>query len=119
MKGKSPTRGKDLGCTVCSGPDTSGQEFPRLASHSNLRSHNGQADKVPIAGTPDSGLKDAAGENPSGPVAQWLEPTAHNGLVAGSSPAGPTTAFARAFGAQLQKRQLRRSLGAGGLAQHL
>ena len=25
-----------------------------------------------------------------GPVAQWLEPTAHNGLVAGSSPAGPT-----------------------------
>ncbi len=26
-----------------------------------------------------------------GPVAQWLEPTAHNGLVAGSSPAGPTT----------------------------
>src|SRR3954464_9752481 len=27
----------------------------------------------------------------SGPVAQWLEPTAHNGLVAGSSPAGPTT----------------------------
>ncbi len=28
---------------------------------------------------------------PAGPVAQWLEPTAHNGLVAGSSPAGPTT----------------------------
>lgn len=26
-----------------------------------------------------------------GPVAQWLEPTAHNGLVAGSSRAGPTT----------------------------
>ncbi len=26
-----------------------------------------------------------------GPVAQWLEPTAHNGLVAGSSPAGPTS----------------------------
>ena len=25
-----------------------------------------------------------------GPVAQRLEPTAHNGLVAGSSPAGPT-----------------------------
>src|SRR5215218_4751223 len=25
-----------------------------------------------------------------GPVAQWLEPSAHNGLVAGSSPAGPT-----------------------------
>ena len=27
----------------------------------------------------------------AGPVAQWLEPAAHNGLVAGSSPAGPTT----------------------------
>ncbi len=30
-----------------------------------------------------------------GPVAQWLEPTAHNGLVAGSSPAGPTIDFNR------------------------
>jgi hypothetical protein len=29
-----------------------------------------------------------------GPVAQWLEPAAHNGLVAGSSPAGPTSALA-------------------------
>jgi hypothetical protein len=27
---------------------------------------------------------------PIGPVAQWLEPTAHNGLVGGSSPARPT-----------------------------
>src|SRR5262245_64505441 len=27
----------------------------------------------------------------TGPVAQWLEPTAHNGLVGGSSPPGPTT----------------------------
>ncbi len=25
-----------------------------------------------------------------GPVAQWLEPDAHNGLVGGSSPSGPT-----------------------------
>jgi hypothetical protein len=32
----------------------------------------------------------------AGPVAQWLEPAAHNGLVAGSSPAGPTnTSHAR------------------------
>jgi hypothetical protein len=30
-----------------------------------------------------------------GPVAQWLEPAAHNGLVAGSSPAGPTTQSAK------------------------
>lgn len=28
---------------------------------------------------------------PAGPVAQWSEPAAHNRLVAGSSPAGPTT----------------------------
>jgi hypothetical protein len=28
-----------------------------------------------------------------GPVAQWLEPTAHNGLVGGSNPPGPTTQF--------------------------
>src|SRR5262245_10727226 len=27
----------------------------------------------------------------SGPVAQWLEPAAHNGLVGGSSPPGPTS----------------------------
>src|SRR6516164_3404337 len=26
-----------------------------------------------------------------GPVAQWLEPTAHNGLVGGSNPPGPTS----------------------------
>src|SRR4029434_3785433 len=30
-------------------------------------------------------------EGTHGPVAQWLEPTAHNGLVGGSSPPGPTT----------------------------
>jgi hypothetical protein len=27
----------------------------------------------------------------AGPVAQWLEPAAHNGLVPGSSPGRPTT----------------------------
>jgi hypothetical protein len=35
---------------------------------------------------------------PDGPVAQRLEPAAHNGLVAGSSPARPTTLFMRHFG---------------------
>src|SRR5271166_1101826 len=33
----------------------------------------------------------AARARPVGPVAQWLEPAAHNGLVAGSSPARPTS----------------------------
>ncbi|CDX42953.1 hypothetical protein MPLDJ20_60059 [Mesorhizobium plurifarium] len=28
-----------------------------------------------------------------GPVAQWLEPAAHNRLVGGSSPSGPTMTF--------------------------
>ncbi len=28
-----------------------------------------------------------------GPVAQWLEPAAHNRLVGGSSPPGPTNLF--------------------------
>jgi hypothetical protein len=32
----------------------------------------------------------SSGPLAAGPVAQWLEPAAHNGLVAGSSPAGPT-----------------------------
>jgi hypothetical protein len=35
------------------------------------------------------------GRSAAGPVAQWLEPAAHNGLVAGSSPAGPTTLMIR------------------------
>ena len=35
----------------------------------------------------------AAVISPIGPVAQWLEPAAHNRLVAGSSPAGPTNDF--------------------------
>ena len=34
-----------------------------------------------------------ASRTEAGPVAQWLEPTAHNRLVAGSSPAGPTSSF--------------------------
>ncbi len=47
----------------------------------------------------------------AGPVAQWLEPAAHNGLVAGSSPAGPTSDFRDffadpCFGLPPQKRSL-------------
>ena len=37
--------------------------------------------------------RNAALRRLAGPVAQWLELTAHNGLVAGSSPAGPTTSL--------------------------
>ena len=42
-----------------------------------------------------SGLTNASGMlgTPQvGPVAQWLEQGAHNALVGGSSPSGPTTA---------------------------
>jgi hypothetical protein len=49
----------------------------------------------PIAIVPVNGAGTVAGHlarpPAAGPVAQWLEPAAHNGLVAGSSPAGPTT----------------------------
>jgi hypothetical protein len=40
-------------------------------------------------------LPAASAARPAGPVAQWLEPAAHNGLVAGSSPAGPTNEIRR------------------------
>jgi hypothetical protein len=42
-----------------------------------------------------------------GPVAQWLEPTAHNGLVGGSNPPGPTTQ-SRATGEFLAACEIRR-----------
>src|SRR4051794_5117569 len=43
----------------------------------------------------------------AGPVAQWLEPAAHNGLVAGSSPAGPTNEISRLSGAISPHRDYR------------
>src|SRR6187431_2382748 len=47
-----------------------------------------------IAVMPVNDASTVVGRSPrpfaAGPVAQWLEPAAHNGLVAGSSPAGPT-----------------------------
>ena len=39
--------------------------------------------------------KEAALRSGYGPIAQWLEPTAHNGLVPGSSPGGPTNFLIR------------------------
>src|ERR1700720_4711352 len=53
----------------------------------------------------------AASKGPlaAGPVAQWLEPAAHNGLVAGSSPAGPTSLRSRSE--LLPRHRRRRSLG--------
>ena len=41
----------------------------------------------------NSGIE--AAPEAGGPVAQWLEPAAHNRLVAGSSPAGPTTPLSK------------------------
>src|SRR5215467_11117440 len=40
---------------------------------------------------PRSRAGEATSLRHGGPVAQWSEPTAHNGLVGGSSPPGPTT----------------------------
>src|SRR5262245_52622457 len=37
------------------------------------------------------------GPQGAGPVAQWLEPAAHNRLVGGSSPPGPTTHSLRLY----------------------
>src|SRR5882724_7767615 len=56
----------------------------------------------------------------TGPVAQWLEPTAHNGLVGGSSPPGPTTHSCsnRHFSALDTEPQLR-PLFAGRVDRHL
>src|SRR5215216_1224069 len=39
---------------------------------------------------PSTGTAQSATTRLPGPVAQWLEPAAHNGLVGGSSPPGPT-----------------------------
>ena len=56
----------------------------------------------PIAITPVNDAGTVAGHRArplaAGPVAQWLEPAAHNGLVAGSSPAGPTSEASRIRG---------------------
>ena len=49
--------------------------------------------------------------SPEGPVAQWLEPAAHNGLVAGSSPAGPTTRTIPGSGLRNLERQATQGLG--------
>src|SRR5712671_2423042 len=43
----------------------------------------------------------------AGPVAQWLEPAAHNGLVAGSSPAGPTSEINALLGVVSPQRDYR------------
>ena len=47
--------------------------------------------RAPCKRGPHRCLAALARQSAAGPVAQWLEPAAHNGLVAGSSPAGPTS----------------------------
>ena len=41
---------------------------------------------------------------PDGPVAQRLEPTAHNGLVGGSNPPGPTNIYLEIFDVSCELR---------------
>ena len=68
-------------------------------THGESRSSRNAAASVTIVGAGATlygraGIGEAIGplEPPrQGPVAQWLEPAAHNGLVGGSSPPGPTT----------------------------
>jgi hypothetical protein len=49
----------------------------------------------------------ATGQLAAGPVAQWLEPAAHNGLVAGSSPAGPTSKVSNLVKHRFLRRTIR------------
>ena len=46
--------------------------------------------RLPLTARHCMGTGGVAFAETNGPVAQWLEPTAHNGLVGGSSPPGPT-----------------------------
>src|SRR5215831_9498810 len=49
------------------------------------------AARLPLAGRHCMGMRvGLPAPERIGPVAQWLEPTAHNGLVGGSNPPGPT-----------------------------
>jgi hypothetical protein len=50
-------------------------------------------DRRPHCKAPPAPLPAAKSVSPAGPVAQWLEPAAHNGLVPGSSPGRPTKDF--------------------------
>ena len=68
------------------GPQSSGMPLPRSDFE-----REGALGEAAARGTANAALVETT-LSPSleGPVAQWLEPAAHNGLVAGSSPAGPT-----------------------------
>jgi hypothetical protein len=66
------------------------REHPPAPRHCRIASHIVRGVRT-VARPPQSGSS-------AGPVAQWLEPAAHNGLVAGSSPAGPTNEIKNLLG---------------------
>lgn len=78
---------------VFAGVEQGQADNPRetLGNHGARRDFHTRAQLPPRAGHCKG--KGPAASRRDGPVAQWLEPTAHNGLVAGSSPAGPTNAL--------------------------
>ena len=96
---------------VLRGPRDTGTISPLGAREAPDHHHAWQ---FPVSAPPDTGFshipqaRSAGSSQPDrnayvarllrvGPVAQWLEPAAHNGLVAGSSPAGPTSPLAGAI----------------------
>src|SRR3954469_100544 len=103
-----PGERRNVGQPESAGDQRNNQANHRPAKHWTLplfrqpRAQPVPAAKVPTPGTRHcriavsavNGARTVAGrvKQPlaAGPVAQWLEPAAHNGLVAGSSPGGPT-----------------------------
>ena len=61
-----------------------------LENSSRVGAPQDRADGAGPAGANDCPLGSLVAKNAAGPVAQWSELAAHNRLVAGSSPAGPT-----------------------------
>src|SRR5215831_1402881 len=65
----------------------------RMVAGMNRHRPRGDSPPACIAESAQGGDQKSFAPRRTGPVAQWLEPTAHNGLVGGSSPPGPTSSW--------------------------
>ena len=83
---ETPLR-EDAGCE--SGYSCFYPAVKRISENQKLVRHCGGASRI-VMGLSHPLSAAIAASSAAGPVAQWLEPAAHNGLVVGSSPAGPT-----------------------------